>query len=47
MYFFYTTMSDCMIFYGLIVPDINYYYYLLLLNTKKLFFEIMRQFDAV
>ena len=24
--FFYTAMSDCMIFYGPIVPEINYYY---------------------
>ena len=24
----YTTMSGCMIFYGPIVPEINYYYYL-------------------
>ena len=23
-YYFYTTMSECMIFYGPIVPEINY-----------------------
>ena len=31
LFFFYTTISDCMIFYGPIVPEINYYYLFLLL----------------